>query len=291
MYLLVTDAIAWPTRARTGITDNEDTVSFNKRAQRLDAARVQAGGTGFFAAEALKPYDRFTAAAAEIAAATVDGKPPQLDPYSLEPVFHYPDEDVDFLASVTRTFMRDAEDIRITLQHVTELELIAARRVSEALKRTNVRWEEARILVERTARQARSETANFVTLLSSDSEITKKVSDDQLRECADAVRTDAKKCSDGMRQRLSAIPQFQDPLNLSDLSEDEILEYDVVFIPGGYGPMVDLPDNADVRRLLDLPQFENMPSSRARRIAQSSRASPGGNEARVAICTRPSVFM
>ena len=26
-------------------------------------------------------------------------------------------------------------------------------------------------------------------------------------------------------------------------------------------------------------------------IAQSSRASPGGNEARVAICTRPSVFM
>jgi putative intracellular protease/amidase len=206
--------------------------------------------TGFFAAEASKPYDRFTAAGAEIAVATVDGKPPQLDPYGLEPIFHYPDEDVDFLALMTRAFMRDAEDIRITLQHETELELIAARRIFEALKRAHVRSEEARILIERTARKAWSETTNFVTLLSSDSEMADKLSVAQLRECVDAVRTDAKKCSDGMRQRLSAIPQFQDPLKLSDLSDEEMLEYDAVFIPGGYGPMVDLPDNADVRRLL-----------------------------------------
>jgi putative intracellular protease/amidase len=208
--------------------------------------------TGFFAADALKPYDCFTAAGAEIAVATVDGKPPQLDPYGLEPIFYYPDEDVDFLASMTRAFMRDAEDIRITLEHVTELELIAARRIFEALKRAHMRGEEARILIERTARKAWSETANFVILLSSDSEIAEKLSVAQLRECADAVRTDAKKRSDSMRQRLSTIPQFQDPLKLSDLSDEEMLEYDVVFIPGGYGPMVDLPDNADVRRLLRL---------------------------------------
>jgi hypothetical protein len=137
--------------------------------------------TGFFAADALKPYDRFTAAGAEIAVATVDGKPPHLDPYSLELIFHYPDEDVDFLASMTRSFMRDAEDIRITLQHVTELELIAARRIFEALKDAHVRWEEARILIERTARKAWSETANFVILLSSNSEIAEKLSVAQCR--------------------------------------------------------------------------------------------------------------
>jgi len=204
--------------------------------------------TGFFAAEALKPYDRFAAAGAEIAVATVDGKPPRLDPYGLEPIFHYPDEDVDFLASVTRAFMRDAEDIRITLEHVTEL--IAARRIFEALKGAHMRREEARNLIERTARKAWSETANFALLLSSDPGIAERLSVAQLRECADAVRTDAKKRSDSMRQRLSAIPQFQDPLKLSDLSDEEMLEYDAVFIPGGYGPMVDLPDNADVCRLL-----------------------------------------
>jgi len=37
---------------------------------------------------------------------------------------------------------------------------------------------------------------------------------------------------------------------LGDLSNEEMLEYDAVFIPGGYGPMVDLADNPDVLRLL-----------------------------------------
>jgi putative intracellular protease/amidase len=61
---------------------------------------------------------------------------------------------------------------------------------------------------------------------------------------------DAKTSSDQLRQRLSAIPSFQRPLNLSDLSDEEMLEYDAVFIPGGYGPMVDLAENPDVLRLL-----------------------------------------
>jgi len=35
------------------------------------------------------------------------------------PIFQYPKEDQDFLASITRTFMRHINDIRITLQHLT----------------------------------------------------------------------------------------------------------------------------------------------------------------------------
>jgi putative intracellular protease/amidase/predicted ester cyclase len=205
---------------------------------------------GVFAADTLKPYDRFAAAGAEIVAATVDGNPPQLDPYGLELHFHYPDEDTDFLASVMRTFMRKVEDIRITLQHLSELDLIAARRIFEALKGANTEPEKARILIEQVARKAWSQSANFVTLLSSHSETIAKLSVTQLRENAERAQADAKTSSDQLRQRFSAIPSFQEPLKLSDLSDEEMLGYDAVFIPGGYGPMVDLAENPDVRRLL-----------------------------------------
>ena len=221
-------------------------------AHRIVLANGSSYETGFFAAEALKPYDRFTGAGVEVAVATVDGKSPKLDPYSLEPIFHYPSEDEDFLASVTRTFMRDVEDIRITLQHLTELDLIAARRIFEALKRADVRSDEARRLIERSARKAWFEVANFITLLSVDPEVTQKVGVAQLRESADAVQADSKKRSDDMRRRLAMIPYFQQPLKLGDLNDEELLGYHAVFIPGGHGPMVDLADNAEVRRILQL---------------------------------------
>ena len=57
--------------------------------------------TGYFVEEAIKPYDRFIAAGAEVVVTTADGQTPHPDPYGLEPFFHYPDEDEDFLASVT----------------------------------------------------------------------------------------------------------------------------------------------------------------------------------------------
>jgi putative intracellular protease/amidase len=63
--------------------------------------------TGFFAEEAIIPYERFAAAGVEVTVATPDGRPPYADSYGLEPIFHYPDEDEDFLASVTHTFMPD----------------------------------------------------------------------------------------------------------------------------------------------------------------------------------------
>jgi putative intracellular protease/amidase/ketosteroid isomerase-like protein len=216
-------------------------------ARSIVLANGSSRDAGVFAADVLKPYDRFSAAGAQIAVATLDGKQPQLDPYGLELIFHYPDEDRGFLASVTRTFMRNAEDIRITLEHLSELDLIAARRVFEAMKNADIEPDTARILIERIARKAWSESSNFVTLLSSE---TAKLGVVRLRESAEGVQADAKKSSDYLRQRFSAIPSFREPLKLGDLSNDEILEYDAVFIPGGYGPMVDLADSPDVLRLL-----------------------------------------
>jgi putative intracellular protease/amidase len=48
------------------------------------------------------------------------------------------------------------------------------------------------------------------------------------------------------------MPGFQKPIKLGDLSDDDMLGYDAIFVPGGYGPMIDLPANADVRRLLQV---------------------------------------
>jgi len=221
-------------------------------AHRIVLADGSSHEAGLFASDTLKPYDRFAAAGVEIAVATVDGKPPQLDPYGLELFFHYPDEDADFLATVTRTFMRKVEDIRITLQHLGELDLIAARRVFEALKSADTAPEKARHLIERTARKAWSESANFVSLLTYHPDTVDKLSATDLRRRAEAVQADAKKSSDQLRQRLSSIPDFREPLKLSDLSDEDMLEYDAVFIPGGYGPMVDLSDNPDVHRLISV---------------------------------------
>ena len=95
--------------------------------------------TGFFAEEAIIPYERFAAAGVDVTLATPDGRPPYADSYGLEPIFHYPDEDEDFLASVTRTFMPDVDDIRLTLHQLTELGLAGAARQHTGRGRTSSR--------------------------------------------------------------------------------------------------------------------------------------------------------
>ncbi|MBV8694395.1 MAG: hypothetical protein JO183_02795, partial [Ktedonobacteraceae bacterium] len=99
----------------------------------IDLASEKGHETGYWADEVLKPYDKFVGADVEVVAATPDGKPPHVDPIGLEPRFHYPDEDKDFLSQVARSFAPDLDDIRVTLHDLTELDLIAARRVSQAL--------------------------------------------------------------------------------------------------------------------------------------------------------------
>ena len=50
--------------------------------------------TGYFAEEALKPYQRFVDAGFDVTVLTPDGQPPYADPYGLSWFFHYPDEDM-----------------------------------------------------------------------------------------------------------------------------------------------------------------------------------------------------
>src|SRR5262245_52311258 len=130
-------------------------------ARSIDLVSEKGRETGYSADEVLKPYDKFVAGGVEVVAATPDGKPPHAAPFTLEPQFHYPDEDKDFLSQVVRSFAPDVDDIRVTLHHLTELDLIAARRVFQAMTGSGLDHDSAWFLLTRAASAAWREDRNF----------------------------------------------------------------------------------------------------------------------------------
>jgi putative intracellular protease/amidase len=208
--------------------------------------------TGYFVEEAIKPYDRFVAAGAEVVVATSDGQAPHPDPYGLEPFFHYSDEDEDFLASITRTFMRDADDIRVTLEHTTELDLIAARRIHLALVESGASPAQSRQALARSARIAWSTRKNFVELLAADDAVTSRVPPSRLVELRDQVLRESEATARMTLDRLTNNPAFRNAVRLGALSDEAILSFDCLFIPGGHGPMVDMANSPDVGHVLRL---------------------------------------
>src|SRR5438876_2175857 len=153
-------------------------------ARSIDLAREKGRETGYSVDEVLKPYDKFVAAGVEVVAATPDGKPPHADPFTLEPQFHYPDEDKDFLSQVVRSFAPDLDDIRVTLHHLSELDLIAARKVFHTLVKSGFDRDTAWSLVARPARVAWREDRNFIEVLSADPAVSGKLSTERLQSLA-----------------------------------------------------------------------------------------------------------
>ena len=211
--------------------------------------------TGFFAEEALKPYERFADAGFDVTVITPDGEPPYADPYGLSWFFHYPDEDKDYLASVVRTFAHDVDDIRLTLHQNTELGLAAARRVAALLQAGG----QAREQADRTATQAHQivsaaaktawrEDRQFADVLAEDDSLG--LTREQIQAEVDAQRADSERLAEDRHRRLQAIPGFQHPVALSSLTDEDMAAFDAVFVPGGHGPMVDLTGNPDAGRLL-----------------------------------------
>ncbi|SFP19755.1 DJ-1/PfpI family protein [Amycolatopsis rubida] len=214
--------------------------------------------TGYFAEEALTPYERFTEAGVEVVVTTADGRPPLADPYGLEPFFHYPDEDEDFLASITRTFAHDVDDIRLTLRHMTELGLAAARRVYFALRDHGLDDAGARELINKAAQITWLGDRPFAEVLIDDG-LAGPLSKADVEDAVAAVNADAQAESDRVAARLAEITGFQHPVNLAELSDAQLAEFDAVFVPGGHGPMVDLADNPDVTRILRVLHEKNAP--------------------------------
>ena len=204
--------------------------------------------TGYFAEEALKPYERFADAGFDVTVITPDGQPPYADPYGLSWFFNYPEEDKDYLASVVRTFARDVDDIRLTLHQNTELGLAAARRLAVLLQANGRTPAEAHRIVASAAKIAWQQDRPLADVLAEDTSLG--LSREQIDAEVDAQRADSERLSAQRLRRLQEIPGFAQPAALSALTDAELAGFDAVFAPGGHGPMVDLADNPDVGRLL-----------------------------------------
>jgi putative intracellular protease/amidase len=215
-------------------------------ARELALADGTAHPTGYFAEEALKPYERFVDAGFDVTVITPDGQPPHADPYGLSWFFHYPDEDQDYLASVVRTFAHDVDDIRLTLHQNTGLGLAAARRVAALLQAEGHSAVSAHRIVSAAAETAWRQNRQFATVLAENAVLSRE----QVQDAVNAQRADSQRLADDRYRRLQAIPGFQHPVALSSLTDKDIAAFDAVFVPGGHGPMVDLAGNPDAGRLL-----------------------------------------
>lgn len=208
--------------------------------------------TGYWAEEVLEPYERFRAAGVDLLIATPDGQTPQPDPWGLEPFFHYPQVDEDFMFSIFRSFAHDADDIRVTFRHFSELNLVALRRVYLALAEAGMDRAAARDVVESAARAAWRRSVDFLKVLADVGAVTERLSPERINEIRDEVWRASEDNARRVAEALAAIPGLRQPRNLAELSDEEILSCDGVFVPGGHGPMVDLADNADMGRVLRL---------------------------------------
>jgi putative intracellular protease/amidase len=206
--------------------------------------------TGYWAEEVGKPLERFRQAGIELTVATPDGKRPKPDDWSLAPYFHYPDADEDFMRSVFRSFARDAEDTLVTLHHLTELNIVAARRVHKALVAAGMDPQESRARVEALAKTAYEDNRDFVDVLAGDADVVAYVDAARLQEIADEVASDAEREASALAERLAADDALNTPKDLREITDEEIDGFDGVFVPGGHGPMVDLNANPDMRRVL-----------------------------------------
>ena len=214
--------------------------------------------TGYWAEEALKSYEQFVAAGADVVVMTPDGRPPVADPYGLEPIFHYPDDDRDYFASVYRTFHHDPDDIRITLHHTTELQLMAGRRIAARLIDDGKTPAEAHQIVSEAAKIAWSQDRQLVDVMLTDG-LDGGLPEEAIRGAIEELQAAAQALSDDRKTRLDAIDGFGSPVNLSELTDEQLNGFDAVFVPGGLGSMVDLPENADLRRLLGILHSKNAP--------------------------------
>ena len=215
-------------------------------AREMTLADGSAYPTGYFAQDAIDPYDRFMGAGFEMVVVTPDGRPPHADPYGLAWFFHYPDADSDFLASVVRTFARDVDDIRFTLHQSKDLGLVAARRIAALLAP-----DDAHAIVSAAARRAWRDDRQFVDALLEDERVT--LTRETLEREVAAQRADSEALAADRFERLHALPA---PVALSDIDP---ADFDAVFAPGGRGPMVDMAENGDVGRLLAALQARRAP--------------------------------
>jgi len=173
--------------------------------------------------------------------ATPDGRVPRPDPWGLEPFFHYPQVDEDFMFSVLRRFAYHPDRVRVTFTHFSELNLVAIRRVYRGLLDAGMEPAGARKAVESAAHRAWRHNRDFIEVLTEDDEVTSRLPAMRIRQIRDEVWQESQARANRAAEALARLPGLQHPGNLAALSDEEIMGSDGVFIPGGNGPMLTSP--------------------------------------------------
>jgi hypothetical protein len=127
------------------------------------------------------------AAGVDVVIATPDGRVPRPDPWGLEPFFHYPQVDEDFMFSVLRRFAYHPDRVRVTFTHFSELNLVAIRRVYHGLLETGMEPAEARKAVESAAHRTWRDNRDFIEVLAGDDELTSRLQAMRIRQIRDAA--------------------------------------------------------------------------------------------------------
>ena len=198
---------------------------------------------GYQAAKVRKPYEEFAAPG---------GRTPQPDPWGLEPFFHCPDADEDFMFSVLRRFAYHPDRGRVTFLHFSELNLVALRRVYLALRGAGMEVALARRTVESAAQRSWRCSTDLIEVLMADDEVASRLTAVGIVEIGNDVVAAGRAEARHTVEVLSALPGLRSPHSLNGLTDREILSFDAVYFPGGRGVLVDLADDPDVGRILRL---------------------------------------
>jgi putative intracellular protease/amidase len=110
----------------------------------------------------------------------------------------------------------------------------------------------SRKAVESAAHSAWRRNIDFIEALADDDEVMSRLTVDRIREIRDEVWQTSQARAQSAAGTLARLPGLQQPGNLTALTDEEILDFEGVFIPGGHGAMVDLADSTDVGRVLRL---------------------------------------
>ena len=155
--------------------------------------------------------------------------------------------------------MCSSDLVLVTFTHFSELNLVAIRRVYRGLLDAGMEPAEARKVVESAAHWAWRHNRDFIEVLAEDDGVTSRLPAMRIRQIRDEVWQESQARANRAAEALARLPGLQHPGNLAALTDEEILGFDGVFIPGGHGSLVDFADNAGIGRVLRLMHCASKP--------------------------------
>lgn len=202
--------------------------------------------------EILWAYERFITAGIDVIVVTPDGMPPPTETYGDPAFFQCSPEDMRYAASLVANFADHVDDVHLTSQQYVGLGLMGARRINAMLVGRGWSATRAHDLVSRAAKRTWVEEEPLAHALTR--ELAGDTSDgpsyEEIVDASDAQVSDSYHYAQRQRSKFMAMPPFSAPAALSRMTPEHLDRIDALYVPGGYGSLVDLCEDDNVGRLL-----------------------------------------